>query len=47
MIHNRQGIDIPGRSLVIVNASIDTGKLLKGQVFEVKPNFLLTNEHPN
>ena len=47
MIHNRQGIDIPGRSLAMVNASIDTRKLLKDQVFEVKPNFLLTNEHPN
>ena len=47
MIHNRQGIDIPGRSLAMANASIDTRKLLKDQVFEVKPNFLLTNEHPN
>ena len=47
MIHNRQGINILGRSLAMVNASIDTGKLLKDQVFEVKPNFLLTNEHPN
>ena len=44
MIHDRQGIDIPGRSLAMVNASKDTGKLLKDQVFEVKPNFLLTNE---
>ena len=47
MIHSRQGINIPGRSLTMVNASIDTGELLKDQVFEVKPNFLLTNEHPN
>ena len=47
MIHNRQGINIPGRSLTMVNASIDTGELLKDQVFEVKPNFLLTNENPN
>ena len=47
MIHNRQGINIPGRSLTMVNASIDTGELLKGHVFEVKPNFLLTSEHPN
>ena len=31
----------------MVNASIDTGELLKDQVFEVKPNFLLTNEYPN
>ena len=47
MIHNRQGINIPGRSLIMVNASKDTGEILKDQVFEVKPNFLLTNEHPN
>ena len=47
MIHNRQGINIPERSLTMVNASIDTGELLKDQVFEVKPNVLLTNEHPN
>ena len=31
----------------MVNASTDTGELLKDQVFEVKPNFLLTSEHPN
>ena len=47
MIHSRQGIDIPGRSLTMVNASIDTEELLKDQVFEVKPHFLLTNEHAN
>ena len=47
MIHNRQGINIPGRSLTMVNVSINPGELLKDQVFEVKPNFLLTNEHPN
>ena len=47
MIHNRQGINILGRSLAMVNASMDAGELLKDQVFEVKPNFLLTNEHPN
>ena len=47
MIDNRQGINIPRRSLTMVNASINTQELLKDQVFEVKPNFLLTNEHPN
>ena len=41
MIHNRQGINIPGRSLAMVNPSMETGKLLGDQVFEVKPNFLL------
>ena len=33
MIHNGQGINIPGRSLTMVNASINTGELLKDQVF--------------
>ena len=30
----------------MVSASMDTGKLLGDQVFEVKPNLLLTNEVP-
>ena len=47
MIHNRQGIEIPGRSLAIIKASTDTREFQKDQVFEVRPNFLLTNEHPN
>ena len=48
IMHNRQGINIPGRGLTMINAFIDTGELLKAfEVFEVKPNFLLTNEHPN
>ena len=41
MIHNRQGINILGRSLAMVNASMDTGELLKDQVFEVKPTLYL------
>ena len=47
MIHNRQGIEIPERSLIMIKASINTNECSKDQVFEVKPNFLLTNEHPN
>ena len=47
MIHNRQGIEILERSLIMIKASIDTRECSKDQVFEVKPNFLLTNEHPN
>ena len=47
MIHNRQGVNIPGRSLTMVNASKDTGELLKDQVFKIKSNLLLTSEHPN
>ena len=47
MIHNKQGIEIPERSLAMIKTSIDTRECLKDQVFEVKPNFLLINEHPN
>ena len=47
MIHNKQGIEIPERSLVMIKTSIDTRGCPKDQVFEVKPNFLLTSEHPN
>ena len=47
MIHNRQGINIPGRNLAVVSVSLDTKALQENQVYEVKPNLLLTNEHPN
>ena len=41
MIHNKQGLTISGRRLAIIDVLIDIDK------FEVRPNFLLTNEHPN
>ena len=47
MIHNRQGINIRGRNLAVVNVLLDTKALQENQVYEVKPNLLLTNEHPN
>ena len=47
MIHNKQGIKIPERSLAMTKTSIDKRKCLKHQLFEVKPNFLLVSEHPN
>ena len=47
MIHNRQGIHIPGRNLAMVSVMIDTKTLQENQVYEVKPNLLLTNEYPN
>ena len=47
MIHNKQGLTIPGRRLAIINASIDIDKSMNDQMFEVMPNFLLTNEYPN
>ena len=47
MIHNRQGINIPGRNLAVISVLLDTKTLQENQVYEVKPNLLLTNEHPN
>ena len=47
MIHNRQGINIPGRNLAVISVLLDTKALQENQVYEVKPNLLLTNEHPN
>ena len=47
MMHNKQGIEIPERSLTMIKTSVDTRKCPKDQVFEVKPNFLLANEYPN
>ena len=47
MVHNRQGINIPGRNLAVTSVLLDTKALQENQVYEVKPNLLLTNEHPN
>ena len=48
MIHNKQGIAIPGRGLVIIDVSVYIDiESMDDQMFEVKPNLLLTNEHPN
>ena len=47
MIHNKQAVIIPGRRLAIEDVSINIDKSMDDQMFEVKPNFLLTNEHPN
>ena len=47
MIHNKQGLTIPGRRLAIINVSIDIDKTMNDKMFEVRPSFLLTNEYPN
>ena len=36
MIHNRQGINIPGRNLAVVSVLLDTKALQENQVYEVK-----------
>ena len=47
MIYNKQGITVPGRRLAVIKVYIEIDEAMDGQIFEVKPNFLLTNEHPN
>ena len=47
MIYNKQGITVPGRRLAVIRVSIEMNEAMDGQMFEVKSNFLLTNEHPN
>ena len=47
MIYNKQGITVPGRRLAVIIVSIEIDEAMDGQMFEVKPNFLLTNEHTN
>ena len=47
MIYNKQGVTVPGRKLAVIKVSIDIDETMDGQMFEVKPNFLWTNEHPN
>ena len=47
MIHNRQGINIPGRNLAVVSVLLNSEALQENRVYEIKPNILLTNEHPN
>ena len=43
MIYNKQGITVPGRRLAVIKVSIEMDETMDGQMFEVKPNFLLTN----
>ena len=47
MIHNKQGITIPRRRLAIIDVLNDIDESLDDQMFEVRPNFLLSTEHPN
>ena len=47
MIYNKQGVTVPGRKLSVIKVSIEIDQTMDGQMFEVRPNFLLTNVHPN
>ena len=46
-MNSKQGITIPGRKLAVIVASIEIEETMNGQMFEVKPNFPLTDEHQN
>ena len=47
MIYNKQGITVPGRRLAVIKVSIEIDETMDGQMFEVKPNFLLTSKPSN
>ena len=46
MIHNRQGMNIPGRNLAVVSVLLDTKALQENQVYEVKPTSYLQMSTP-
>ena len=41
MIHNKQGITIPGRRLAIIDVSINIDESMDDQMLEVRSNFFL------
>ena len=45
-LQTRQGINIPSRSLVILNAKATIDKHMEGGLYKVVPNFLLSDEYP-
>ena len=42
MLQTRQCIDIPSRSLMVLNAKATIGKYMEGGLYKVVPNFLLS-----
>ena len=45
-LQTRQCIDIPSRSLVVLNAKATKNKHMEGGLYKVVPNFLLSDEYP-
>ena len=45
-LQTRQCIDIPSRSLMVLNAKATIDKHMEGRLYKVVPNFLLTDEYP-
>ena len=46
MIHNRQGINIPGRNLAVVSVLLNTKALQENQVYEVNQTSFLQMNTP-
>ena len=45
-LQTRQCIDIPSRSLMVLNAKATIDKHMEGGVYKVVPNFLLSDDYP-
>ena len=45
-LQTRQCIDIPSRSLMVLNAKATIDKYMEGELYKVVPNFLLSDEYP-
>ena len=45
-LQTRQCIDIPSRSLMVLNAKATIDKHMEGGLYKVVPNFLLSDEYP-
>ena len=45
-LQTRQCINIPSRSLIVLNAKATIDKHIKGGLYKVVPNFLLSDEYP-
>ena len=40
-------ISLPGRTLAVINVDNSLSPEQSGHLYEIKPNYLLTNEYPN
>ena len=45
-LQTRQCIDVPSRSLMVLNAKATIDKHMEGGLYKMVPNFLLSDEYP-
>ena len=45
-LETRQCIEIPSRNLMVLNAKATIDKHMEGGLYQVVPNFLLSDEYP-